>query len=335
MEHKELIDEQKLNKLLKKYRKGDKSVYPKMAEMLTDYSFKILSEKYSFDRNAIKLMVEDRLSIELTKDASHNADYFIRYVHLRVYENLVQWGAIPAKRTSHHIVKVSVSNGEEMFDNVSERLDLMKRTRVTETQWKYNKILTKFKETNNEQQLLEGVFELTHKKLLKYVKNYDYALSLRKEEIEDCVKDTIIKIVQKRTKEHTIPESYYMWMVALKHSIRTHLDNLVKSKEQDEIEPELEIISLYDLIEEPSRDADPLENTIKQENIKDFYKFLKETLTDRQFELIILKFKHNLTYMELAKEMNLSYNRIREIEKVALARLRIAIKNSDKKFTID
>lgn len=326
MRKKSQQDINKLNDLVKKYLAGNASAFDELLDELTNHSYSYLIKKVpNIDKKAVELLVKQRLIVEFS-NGNTDAAYLYRYVHLRVHETFVQWGVVKGKRESYHIAKVSIENpADNMTDEVDFRLKVMEQTRVTDTQWNYYKLLQDLENKKDNSKFIEGIFDLTYKKLIKYAHKQTICPSLTKEEKEEAVKDVIIKKAYKYLAENKLPKAYYLWMVALKHSLQTRLEFLEKQK-QDKVqtleENCNEVVGLEDIDENTYYQEDPLTEYVAKESMNELIKKLQTILTSQQFKVITFRFVDNMSYVEISKLMNISYNRVREIEKSALGKAR-------------
>ena len=83
-------------------------------------------------------------------------------------------------------------------------------------------------------------------------------------------------------------------------------------------------INLLDIIEET--DTDVVENIVLEEDIKKLYKVIGKVLTDREREIIFLRYglvgQREVTQREIAKKLGISRSYVSRIEKKALKKLR-------------
>lgn len=83
-------------------------------------------------------------------------------------------------------------------------------------------------------------------------------------------------------------------------------------------------INLLDIIEET--DTDVAENIVLEEDIKKLYKVIGKVLTDREREIIFLRYglvgQREVTQREIAKKLGISRSYVSRIEKKALKKLR-------------
>ncbi|HCA70381.1 MAG TPA: RNA polymerase subunit sigma-70, partial [Lachnospiraceae bacterium] len=83
-------------------------------------------------------------------------------------------------------------------------------------------------------------------------------------------------------------------------------------------------INLLDIIEEA--DVDIVENIVLKNDIKKLYSMIGEILTDREREIIFLRYGlHNrkeVTQREIASQLGISRSYVSRIEKKALKKLR-------------
>jgi RNA polymerase, sigma 27/28 subunit, RpsK/SigK len=83
-------------------------------------------------------------------------------------------------------------------------------------------------------------------------------------------------------------------------------------------------INLLDIIEET--DTDVVENIVLEEDIKKLYKVIGKVLTDREREIIFLRYglvgQREVTQREIAKKLGISRSYVSRIEKKALKKIK-------------
>lgn len=160
------------------------------------------------------------------------------------------------------------------------------------------------------------------------IKKY-YAVNVDQDDLVSIGTIGLIKAINTFDMDKNIKLSSYASR-CIENEILMHFRNLKKSSQNVSLEDAVDIdkdgntLKLMDLL---SIDDDFADNLDKKLNLQKIYKYLTETLTKRELQIINLRYGLNggkpLTQREVSSIMNISRSYVSRIEKKALEKLKV------------
>lgn len=165
---------------------------------------------------------------------------------------------------------------------------------------------------NNDENAFAALFEETSGPLYKYGLKF----MANEDTVKDCIQDLFIKLYKNR---HSLPKlenpTFYLF-----RSLKNLLFDAILQKEKVVYLSPQEISFhadfFYDNQEEPVDD-----------NIKEKFEEVVNSLSDRQKEAIYLRYQADMSYDEISKLLDINYQSARNLVHRSIEKIRSAIKN--------
>ncbi|MCG8326642.1 MAG: sigma-70 family RNA polymerase sigma factor [Chitinophagales bacterium] len=160
----------------------------------------------------------------------------------------------------------------------------------------------------------KSAFEQLYRQEVKVLINYGFRFTSDTQLIEDSVQDLFVELWQKHDRLSPVKSVRSYLMVSLRRKVARRLKRNIRTESPEEVQEEQMEISL-------AIDEEICQQELETEQLAQLQEALNQ-LSNRQKEVLYLKYQQGLDYENICEIMDISYQSARNLTASALKRMK-------------
>ena len=327
----------KFKELMQQCKYGKKNAYDEACKIILFHIKPFLEHKFKNIDYDILYAIVDHLLKQRIEMKGYDEDILVysRYVLKGSYVKIEKL-QLNSESIEERVNNINNETNEEFVDkatliqDIIERLNIKKDPSLTDNQLAYMDVI-KSLDIDSEEEFVDKLFLLTYNYLYKYVSNNVVYSFLDKDDITDTLNDVILNKIREWYGNKDFPKQFYMWIQLAKRSVKLVLDNLNKKHFKNEY---IDVIKDRDVFIDESLDPSP-EEMVLEEELKNVLNKLIDHLDLKDQAIIRMRYEKEMTFREIAEELNMSRQRVEQHEKRILGNLYIKLVRYQKCYPLN